>query len=90
MHVRVRVSLGATDRGHYEAATARGVQRAQQCREYLTAKYLDLPLASTAALPSDIRRRQFYELEHGFVTWLQSRAPIDADAESLFEFDAVE
>ena len=60
----------------------------QQFRKYLQTKLIDPPFAKSTVLPSDTRRRQFYELEDGFNTWLQSRAPIDVDADSLFEVDA--
>ena len=87
-HVRARASLGTTDRDHYEAGTARGIERVQQFREYLQTKLIDPPFAKSTVPASDTRRLQFYELEHGFDTWLQSRAPIDVNADSLFEFDA--
>jgi hypothetical protein len=87
-HVRARASLGTTDRDHYEAGTARGIERVQQFREYLQTKLIDPPFANSTVPASDTRRFQFYELEHGFDAWLQSRAPIDVDADSLFEFDA--
>lgn len=91
--MRACVSLGAKDRDHHEAATARGVERtyyrAQQFREYLMAKYLHPPLASGAVPSSVTRSSQMYELRNGLLDiWVQSRAPIDVDAESLFEFDA--
>ena len=87
-HVHVCASLGTADCDHYEARTAHSIEHVQQFCEYLQAKLIDPPFAKSTVPASDTRRLQFYELEHGFDAWLQSRAPIDVDAESLFEFDA--